>query len=209
MSKETILELIGLLLVIFAQIFADWAGNALLNLLHINDVSWVRLLPAAFIGALITAYLGEKFKKKAEKEPENISSNSKNNIALISVGLSLSIIPMLFRWCEDVALVEKATNFFVSLLPLAIGVGQASRISTMLDRLFSVSHAFLETLSRSSYKIRDRWLYKYLLEHPAAKDFSKDTIEKFARFKVGLWASKRKDYQVFHRSHETVAERIM
>ncbi|MEJ5203489.1 MAG: hypothetical protein WHV66_14785, partial [Anaerolineales bacterium] len=205
---QSIRELIRVLLLIAAQIFGDWAGNVLSNLLKINDISWVRVLPATIIGAFFTAYLGEKLKKQAVKEPENISSNSKNDSTLIGIGLSLSVIPMLFRWCEDNTLVEKATNFFASLIPLAVGIGQASRISTMLDRLYSVSHNFLDTLSLSSYRIRDRWLYKYLLAHPAAKDFDQETLRRFSGFKVGLWARERKDYQIVHRFNETIAERL-
>lgn len=92
MSSKTTIELFSLLFLLASQVFADWTGNLLFDLLSVAEKSPIRALPAAIIGALFTAYIGEKLKKQVEKEPENLTSAGKNNTILSSTGLALTFV---------------------------------------------------------------------------------------------------------------------
>jgi len=206
MLSGDLLTLLSILFYGISEIFINWIGNILWDHLGIQASSPLRVLPGILIGALIAGYLGESARKQAKKQPDNIALISANNQMLISTSAVLSLIPLLFSWCGDKTFVEQSVMLFISLAPFAAGIKQATRISHTIEQLYIISHDFLEELSKSSSRIKSRWLYMYLKEHPAAQEFDAQTLQRFSIHKIKIWAKERGDVNIYETENDIVAE---
>ncbi len=205
MSQNNSQKLTLQIILIVGAIFTGWAGDIFLKILGLNT-SWAAGIVSLF-GATTMGMLGSVYKNKAKKRPFEPSTIAEGNSVLITQGALLSLIPIMTTLCGDKTNIEQIATIFIGLAPLATGFFQANQISQIIDRLFLAGHYYLEELIRKNEKIRSTWLYQHLREHPASHGIDDKTLEQFSYYKLSLWASERKDINIYHTKQGIVAEK--
>jgi len=178
----------GLLLILVGNIICNWLSTILWTQIGLDTNPITKALPGIVVGTLFMYALYKTHKEKANKGPDNWPAVSEGNQNLLSQGAILSLMTTLFAWCGDKTPVEQTAILVLSLVPYAQGVWGASAISRTIDRLYTLSHNFLEARSKSDRQIRQRWLYEHLREDLSTRNIDDQTLQRFTAHKMQLWA---------------------